>query len=754
MSEEVEKPILPESISDEEKSPNETKTLSKETNDVSSKSESSSHQSEDKKDTSSSGEEDENLDTQKKVAVSQIVLSEDGGEKKVSPKKPVKSPSPFPDIEDSVVPETLEEIEPFQGLSSKALETLSKYNDKYENGKSILQNYIEKISDMEGNIFTQEKVKVPEVSVKDFAEEIKKLTKSYISLNLKNRGVMFVSKNNYRVHALSLAAISAGMYTVHMNPSMPMVSLVEAVKQGGVVQLVCDIDNKDLLIELMKYVKVPCLLINGVMNDGFVNYDDFKKINESVDESKVKDVLSNQKPTDIAEIVFCEGPNKLRGVVWTHGNIISQCCALKSMFNLTMKDKYIMCHNMSYYIERLFALYLPMMVGYQVYIAPDVLYREGLKGYIEIAKKYKPTLLVAVPRFYEKLLVRLNEVLKTSKLATKVKDLAVDGMVKQEEGKSKPVGYGTSRTLVFNKGKEKVGIVNVKYFICAGNMPQSILKEVMGKGIEVFCGLPYIETTGFMAINREKCLQLESVGKPIDKCEVSLNGSELVCKGPNVSGGYTTEEIEEEFKTGCEAKMNNGFIEITTYSKTVLLTSSGEFIPYKFVENLVKKIVVVKSALVVGNERPYLSCILSVVYSKAKETLKEKCPTEKMLARDSYFGTFIRQRIDWLNKQLPKSLQIKRFGILLEGQSGTETLKEVMNFEDQKLALVKFGPFIEKLYVRGSVEKEGKKTKGEKEEQKKRRKAEKEREKEERKAAKAEKKEKAEREKQEKMEKK
>ncbi|ELP87842.1 AMP dependent ligase/synthetase, putative [Entamoeba invadens IP1] len=584
-------------------SPNESTNKASKTSDK--ESDSSSPRSDDKKSSSSMSSGDENeLNTQRKVPVSQIVLSDDGNETKETPKKPQKTPSPFPDIPDSVIPETLDDVLPFKGLSEKAIQNLSKYNDKYENGKTTLQSYIERINDMEGNLFIQEKVKVPEVSVKNFADEVKNLTKSYISLNLKGRGVMFISKNYYRIHALSLAAVGAGMYVIHMNPSTPMVSLVEAVKQSGAAQIVCDLDNKDYVVELMKYTKLPCLLINGVMNDGFVNYDDFKKIADSVDDAKLKEISSTQKPTDIAEIVFSEGPNGIRGVVWTHGNIIAQCCALKSMFNLTMKDKYIMCHNMSYYVERLFSLYLPIMVGYQVYVSTDVLYRENLKYFIEIAKKFKPTLVVGVPRFYEKILMRLNEVLKKSKLAAKVKDLAVDGMVKQEEGKSKPVGYGTSRTLVFNKGKEKLGVVNVKYFICAGNLVQSVLKEVMGKGIEVFCGLPFIETTGFIALNREKCLQLESVGKVIDKCEVSLNGSELVCKGPTISGGYTTEDIEEEFKTGCEVKINNGFIEITTFSKSVILTSSGEFIPYRYVEELVKQLVVVKSALIVGNDRP------------------------------------------------------------------------------------------------------------------------------------------------------
>ncbi|ELP87843.1 AMP dependent ligase/synthetase, putative, partial [Entamoeba invadens IP1] len=698
----------------------------------------SSNQSSRSESSRSDTDDDFDLNVHRKVEVSKIQLSDDETPKETEKKTPRKSPSPFPDIPDSVIPETLDDVLPIKGLSDKALFNLSKYNSTNE--KMTIQDYIAGISGMEGALFDIEKVKVPGLLAKDFADEVKNLTKSYISLNLKGRGVMFISKNYYRVHALSLAAVGAGMYVIHMNPSTPMVSLVEAVKQSGAAQIVCDLDNKDYVVELMKYTKLPCLLINGVMNDGFVNYDDFKKIADSVDDAKIDEFRKQAKPTDIAEIVFSYAENGIRGTMWTHGNIIAQCCALKSMFNLTNKDRYIMCHNMSYYVERLFSLYLPIMVGYHVYISTDVLYRENLKYFIEIAKKFKPTILVGVPRLYEKLLFRINEALKKSKLAAKVKDLAVDGMVKQEEGKSKPVGYGTSRTLVFNKGKEKTGVIDVRYFICAGILNQNMLKDIMGKGIEVFCGLPFIETTGFIALNREKCLQLESVGKVIPGCEISVQNKMLMCSGPTISGGYTVGEIGEHFNTECEATLNNDFVEIKQYKNTAIMTSTGEFVSYKFVESLVKSITVIKGVLIAGNDKPYLSCILNVVYAKAKDVLKEKCPTEKMLARDAYFGTFIRQRIDWLNKQLPKPLQIKRFGVMVDGQPGTDLLKENMSFEDQKVAIVKFQPFIDKLYVRGIVEKEGKASKTEKEEQKKRRKAEKEREKEERKQAKAEKK--------------
>ena len=689
---------------------------------------------------SSSEEEDEKIMKRMSKVVTIPVENEEKKKNEVK-LKTVSPATPFVDIPESVSIKPLEtEVVAFEGMKQEDFDRLKKYNESYEDGRNLLHYFILNMGMYEGMAYYQEKAKQPKITFKKFANEVKIASRAYVELEVPKRAVMFLTKNTWTSYALGLGCVLAGMIQVYVNPNLPLADLIECVKQAGVFQVVTDMDHKELATDLIELTKIKGLLIDGVTHDEmFMTYDDFKNLGQRMDDTIIQKMMKEALPTDIAEIVFIQGVKGIHGVVWTHGNIISQMNAFKNSFAMSKEHRVIMSHHMSFYLERIFTLYLPIMFGYLTYIPSEGIHHEGLKHFIETARHVKPTIVYGVPRFYEKLLERAKEAVKESKATKRAQFLGVQGYINQESGVSKPQGFGRSRNNVFNPMKDKLGILETQYFLCTDILPRDKLEEIYGKGIELFCGLALPETTGFCFVNRERNLQLESVGRPLKGVNIVFKGkSNLLVSGAIVAGGYTDEMIGAQgFDTKLQAKVmkyrdsNIAFVKITERSHEMIHTSTGEQIAQTRIEEVLKNISVVQNVMVVGADKPFLSVIMTVKYDEAKKRLQEKCPEEKDLIRDVYFASYIRQRIDRINKMFPNPVQVKRFALILEGTEESKWIKETMNDEDRTKACEHFAKAIEALYKRGGKEIVQKDKKEEEAIQKERMKEEKERLKEE-----------------------
>ncbi|EDR30011.1 AMP dependent ligase/synthetase, putative [Entamoeba dispar SAW760] len=618
-------------------------------------------------------------------------------------------------------------ITPFKGINKTDLTRLQKYDGTYEDGRSTIQQLYTGLTSLNGMMYYQENEVRPHVSFKKFSNEIKIMSRAYVGLESKGCGVLFITNNSWKSYAMGIGCVLAGMYQIYINPKTPVNKIDEIIKQSNVVQIVTDSNYKDIVIEVIHSTKVQSVLIDGINTDNeFMSYDHFKSSGQRINDSIISSIEKEIHPTNIAEMVFVEGDKGIHGVIWTHGNIISECNAIKNSFQLSNSIRYIACHHQSYYLERIFSLYLPMLFGYQIYISSKSVYQQTLKHFVEIAKKFKPTLVFGVPRFYEKLLFRAKEISGSSKIIKKMKQVGVKGIINKEVNVSKPVGFGISKRLLFDKVKSQLGLVTTQYFLCSGLIETETIKEIMGNGIEVFCGLAFAETTGFCCLNREKNLQIDTVGRPLKGANILFKGrSKLVIGGALVAGGYSDGEIGEYgFDTRFKAKVckfkdsSSAFVKLIEENSSFIYTSNGEQVPFKLIEEQLRTIPVVKNAMIIGNNKPYISCILSVFYEKVKEELKENCPIETQISKDKYFGTYLRQHIDQVNKNFSHSLQIKKFGVVLEGTDQSKWLNETSTIKERNEALKNFNEFITKLYTTKITESKLKTNEKEKEFQK------------------------------------
>ena len=664
-----------------------------------------------------------------------------------NPNKPLSPfiiPSPFEDIPEDVI-DPIKDIKPIKGIHEEDKERLETFNSVYKDNMKTLLSYVNKINNYEGNVYFQQKQKQSEISFKEFSEEIQKCAQSYVSLKHKQRGVLFIAKNHWKQFAMGLGCILAGMYTVYITPKTPITDIVDIIKQAGIVQIVTDIDGKDIIRDVLSLSKLQCVLVDGVVHDElYTSYDDFIKKGQKSGEKqkKIKDTLKSiaekTEPTDIAEIVFVQGEKGLNGVMWTHGNIIAECLGLIERFKLNKEGKYIMTSHLSFYLERIFTLYLPLFVGYQVYIPVYPIHNENLQQFYTIAKEFKPTVVLGIPRFYEKLVKKGEEIIGDEKKQQKAKKMGIEGILKEEQGESKPKGFGTTRKMVYNKIKEELGLLNVELFLCSDQMQKETIEGVMGIGITVYCGLSMVETTGFSSINYELNMNVETAGKPLMNTTFTTEEkNELVISGPTVAGGYLHKKFGSKgFNTEHSGEIltekEDQFIKITKLNPKFIYTTNHEQVCIRRLEDLLMKISVVKHVLVIGTHQTFVTCIFTVMYDVVKEKLMEKCPSHENFLRDPHFGSYVRQRIDRLNKHLPIPIQIKKFAFIEEGTEHSKFISKHMDNNQYEASLTHFEKLISSLYKRGGKEQvKGIDMEKEKQIQKERQKEEKERLKEE-----------------------
>ena len=238
----------------------------------------------------------------------------------------------------------------------------------------------------------------------------------------------------------------------------------------------------------------------------------------------------------------------------------------------------------------------------------------------------KPTIVVAVPRVYEKVRQEVERKVGHTGLKKKIYDwsLKTGAEHRDEILQGKPqsgVKAALANKLVFGKIHQAFG-GRVEHYI-SGGAPLGLetAQWFADIGIRIFEGYGLTETSPVVALNNMYDYRIGSVGKVLNNVEVKFaDDGELLVRAPSVFIGYwdndkaTHEAITDDgwFHTGDIAKLDDdGFLYITDRKKELLKTSGGKFIAPAMVENRVKQDSLVANCALIGDKRKYASMVIS-----------------------------------------------------------------------------------------------------------------------------------------------
>ena len=336
------------------------------------------------------------------------------------------------------------------------------------------------------------------------------------------------------------------------------------------------------------------------------------------------------KPDDLATIIYTSGTTGTpKGAMLTHGNIASNISFSLRDFGSGTTDLSISYLPLSHITARHLDYYC-LQCGVTLAYCPH------LEDLPQTLMEARPTLLVSVPRVYEKV---YNKVLIETRhgIKHKIYEWAMKvGRAHREEilsGKTpSSLQWKLANTLFFSKVRKGFG-GRARAFI-SGGAPLGIdlATWFADIGIVILQGYGLTETSPVIAINTPEANRLGTVGKKLPNVEVKIaEDGELLVRGPSIFHGYwkLPQETQDAFadgwfKTGDIASLDaDGFLSITDRKKDLIKTSGGKFIAPQPLENVLKANPLVSQAAIIGDRRKFPAVIIAPHFPVLENWAKE-----------------------------------------------------------------------------------------------------------------------------------
>jgi long-chain acyl-CoA synthetase len=327
-------------------------------------------------------------------------------------------------------------------------------------------------------------------------------------------------------------------------------------------------------------------------------------------------------PHALASIVYTSGTTgRPKGVMLSHYNMLAIAHAALTMIEVYQEDLFLSFLPLSHTLERTAGYYLPMMTG------STVAYARSVPQLAEDLLTVRPTVLIAVPRIFERVFVRIQGQLeKQSALARALFRLTNEVGWRRFERQQQRAGWHPKllawpllKRLVADKVTAKLG-GRLRLTVSGGAaLPVPVAKTFISLGVPILQGYGLTETSPVISVNLPHDNDPASVGVPLNGVEVRVGeNDELLVKTPGRMIGYwnnhaaTAEMIDPEgwLHTGDQARIEHGHIYITGRIKDILVLSNGEKVPPMDMEMAICLDPSIDQAFIVGEGRPYLAAIL------------------------------------------------------------------------------------------------------------------------------------------------
>jgi len=338
-------------------------------------------------------------------------------------------------------------------------------------------------------------------------------------------------------------------------------------------------------------------------------------------------------PNRLASIVYTSGTTgHPKGVMLSHHNILSNTAASTEILPAGLDDVLLSFLPLSHTFERTCGYYFAVMTG------ASTAYARGIPQLAEDLQSVRPTLLISVPRIYERVYGAIRAKLDEGPaLRKKLFELAVEvGYARFEHAQRRGpwlpsfLLWPILDALVAKKILARLG-GRVRMAISGGAaLPPKISRVFLGLGLNVLQGYGMTEASPVVCGNRPDDNVPESVGRALPGVEVKLGAHDaLMVKGPNVMLGYWNNPQATADVLGSDGWLNSGDIArldaqgrvyITGRLKEILVLSNGEKISPIDVEAAIAHDPLVEQVMLLGEGRPFLSAI---VVLKEDEWAKE-----------------------------------------------------------------------------------------------------------------------------------
>ncbi|MBK1718204.1 AMP-binding protein [Thiocystis violacea] len=385
-------------------------------------------------------------------------------------------------------------------------------------------------------------------------------------------------------------------------------------------------------------------------------------------------------PRDLATIVYTSGTTgRPKGVMLSHHNILTNAHAVLTLINVYGEDLFLSFLPLSHMLERTGGYYLPLMAG------STVAYARSIGQLAEDLQTIRPTVMIAVPRVFERVHQRIADQLETRPAPVRwLFRLAVAIGWRAFQRAQGRAGWHPS-LLLWPFLRRKVGEPvlqklggRLRAAVSGGAaMPVGVARTFIGLGLPLIQGYGLTETSPVVSFNPLEDNIPESVGVPIRGIQVRTGpNDELLIKGDNVMQGYwnnhaaTAKVLTHDgwLHTGDQVRLQDGHIFITGRIKDILVLSNGEKVPPADLEMAIALDPLFEQVVVLGEGHSYLTALLVLNADLWPGIAREYGldPDQPASLRDAQLIKDILKRIRLALTDFPGYTKIRRVTLTLE----------------------------------------------------------------------------------------
>ena len=412
---------------------------------------------------------------------------------------------------------------------------------------------------------------------------------------------------------------------------------------------------------------------------GVTTWDDFLEMGGALGEEEAfRSEALTATPEDVATVLYTSGTTgDPKGVMLTHHNLASNVEAAARVLTLGPGARNLSFLPLSHVLQRMVDFFC-FRHGCGIAYPRS---RETISEDLGIAK---PTLMVAVPRIFEKVYNRVMEAEGVkAKLVGWAKKVGAawseERLAGREPGAGLKISHALADLLVFKKIRGAVG-GEIRFFVSGGSaLSAEINRFFYGAGLTVLEGYGLTETSPVTNVNTFTDLRIGTVGKPVPGTEIKIaEDGEILVRGPQVMKGYfgkpeaTAAVITPEgwFHTGDIGEIDEDeFLAITDRKKDIIVTSGGKNIAPQPIESRLKENKYVEQVVIVGDGRKFVSLLAVPAFVNLEgwaRTQGMEFTDRGALLADARARGFLRDQILEELKDLARFEKPKKIGLLAE----------------------------------------------------------------------------------------
>jgi long-chain acyl-CoA synthetase len=422
-----------------------------------------------------------------------------------------------------------------------------------------------------------------------------------------------------------------------------------------------------------------------------------------------QEMIASRGPDDLAILVYTSGTTgPPKGAMHANRSVTHQMRHANDLFPSTDREERLIFLPLCHVAERVGGYYLSLALGSVMNFA------ESPETVPDNLREVQPTLFLAVPRIWEKFYSGITIALKDATalqnwayaralaIGYRITDCRLQG---ETPSRSLRLANRLAYWLVFRNIRRMLGLDRCRLALTgAAPIAPDLIRWYLALGIEMREVYGQTENCGVATLMPADRIKLGSVGKAVPWGEVALSAEgEILIKGDFLFMGYlnqperTAETVDSRgwLHTGDVGAMDNqGFVKITDRMKDIIITSGGKNITPSEIENQLKFSPYVSDAVVIGDKRPYLTCLVMIDQENVEKYAQDQdipFTNYASLCRAPEIQDLIQREIEAVNANFARVETIKRFFLIErqltpEDEELTPTMKLKRNFVNKRYA--------------------------------------------------------------------